>query len=266
MKKFLITCLLICAALPVKAQNAPLVIEVFTHPGCAPLVIDDYNADGSLKNPQDVDKKFNRRHVTSVFEDLIKEHPDAIALHYFNDLGNHGHDEHGNDIPMKTVGEELGEFFNNRSYTYYGHDNFLNKHGNIQMIINSDFKTDGTMKHVVDLAIEQSTAEQHIKPLIISKDANALQVEWPEIVLEEPITPLLIGYKKTQNNEENRAPIALNPVNIVTDFKKLKSWNGDAKTQSVSIEDMDADAFAIIAQSERRYNARPLIYAAGKIE
>ncbi len=248
---------------PANANDNPLVIEVFTYPNCAPTAFETlYNTDGSPKEPTDIDKKFNKRHIGNVFEDIIKEHPNAIALHYFNDSGFHIHDENGNDIPSETITEELSNFISNRSYIHYRNQSFLETNLNAQMVINGTYATEGSMKHVTDAAIFRSQNEHNIAPIKLAINSQNLKIAFPETTVDKNITPIVIGYKQKQKIDNNRAVPAIDPTNIVTSFKKLNLWNGEGRSETISTTDMDADGFALIAQDE--YTGE--IYAAGKIE
>lgn len=249
--------------IPANAADAPLVIEVFTYPGCDPIELKTYyNADGTTKKPTDIDKKFNKKHVGNVFEDIIKEHPNAIALHYFNDIGYHAHDENDNDIASETVSEELSEFIRDQSYINYRNQSFLEQSLNAQMVINGIYPVAGTMKHVADAAISRSQNEQKITPIKLAINGQNLKVELPESITAKSVTPVLIGYDQKQKIDDNRAIPAINPTNIVTSFKKLAVWNGESRSQTISIAGMSANGFALIAQDE--YTGE--IYGAGKVE
>lgn len=249
--------------LPAIAAEKPLVIEVFTYPSCAPGDFEKYyNPDGTLKEPSDADKKLNQKHIGSIFEEIIAEHPNAIALHYFNDITHHDHDENGNDVPVQTITKELSDFISDRSYLHYQSQNFLDGDITPQMIINGTYAPDGTIKQIADIAITRSQSEQNISPIKLAINGLKIQIELPKSHTDKSITPVLIGYHTKQRITNNRAAPAINPTNMVTSFKKLNPWRGEGRSQTVSIANMNADGFALIAQDE--YTGQ--IYAAGKVE
>ena len=270
MRIILLALFIACFPLITNAAEKPLVIEVFTYPGCIPLDRSTINPDGTAKEPTETDKKFNRKHVGNIFEEIISEHPNAIALHYFNDYGYHEHgedgnhkkDENGNEIIFETISEGLSNFIIQKSYKIYSNQSFLDEKTTAQMLINGTYKSKGTMKHVVDAAILKSQKEHNIKPAKLAIKGQLIEIELPEHAGAKGVKPLLIGYQKKQEIKPNKAVPAINPTNIVTSYKELETWNGEARSQTISIENMPANGFALIAQHEYKEE----IYTAGKVE
>ena len=206
MRIFLLS-LLVLFALPITSASATddlFVMEIFTYPSCSPReLITIYNPDGSVKDSNETQEKFNIKHIGSVFEEISNEHPNAITLHYFNDQGYHTHDENGADIPSETINQELATFFSDKSYIHYRNQTFLENSLNAQMVINGTYPIAGTMKHVAKAAIKKSQNEHKIATAILAINGQTLNIELPEIQTGQAITPFLIGYQQKQEIDKN---------------------------------------------------------------
>ena len=251
------------------AQTPSLLLEIFTSNGqssCGPTNEDEFhNADGSHKegvednHTHDNENGLAIKHIETIFSELTTEHPNIIALNYRQQQQTHEHDEQGNNITTEPVeiNEELNAFIQKRSYTYYRNKDFLDLYGNFQMVIGGEFKTVGTMKHIASAAINRYKSEHNPAPIKLAINGQKIEIETLENVTEKEIGLILIGYKKEIESPDN-TPLQ----NIVSSYKELTPWDGTARKETISINDMDADGFVIIAQDNRSGH----VHAIGKIE
>lgn len=242
--------------------NSPIVIEIFTHASCEPVTSDTVNPDGTYKNPTAADKKFNKKEVSSTLKDILDKSPQIIGLHYHSEAGAHRHDENGNDLPSVENNEDLTNFISERNVRYYELKDFMGVRSSGQMIIHGTHKTEGTKKEIVDAAINFIRSEQKTAPIKLAINGQNLEMNLPKVILDQEININIIGYNKQTPADNFIVQPALHPKNIVSDYKTLSPWNGGSRAQTITISDMEADGFAVIAQNTKTGR----IYAAGKVE
>lgn len=211
---------------PAIAKNTLPIIEVFTD---------------SMNMPRcgEVDTT-----LEEVFEDLIKENPNSIALNYQRIYSQ-------SQEPLDKD-EKLNTFIFDRNFLYYKQRDSMNPYATFRMVIGGAYKTSGRMKHIADAAIKRYESERSIPYTKLAIKGQNIEIELPKINTYKDLRVNLIGYKK--NSKEGQ--------NIVTSFKELKPWNGQSQQQTISIKEMEADGFALLAQDSRTAE----IYAAGKVE
>ena len=244
------------------AGTQPVLLEIFTSGGggsCAPATEDEFhNADSNHKDSIEDDHTHDHTHgdesniakkdVETVFTELIAENPNIIALNYKHQQQPHLHDEDGNDIITEPVeiNENLNEFNQKRSYTYYRNKGFLDQYSNFQMVIGGTYRTIGTMKHIADAAINRYKSEHNPATIRLAINGQNIEIETPKTITEKEIDLTLIGYKKEMESSD-QTPLQ----NIVSSYKELNTWDGAERKETISINEMDADGFVVIAQDRR---------------
>lgn len=251
---------------PAIAKDRPPIIEIFTYSsgGSCGLQGEDefHNADGSHKDG--IEDQHNHDEISTIsaldtFKNIIKENPDAIALQYYNNAAGlpHVHDKNGNDIIDKNaiiepVNPELIKFIEDRNYLYYRNQNALERFGSFEIVIDGQYKTKGSRENITNAAIKLGQAQENITEIKMVVKGQNITIELPKTNAERDLKVNLIGYKKNSYNGPNS----------ITSLKALKPWNGQKREETISISDMAADGFALLAQDGKTAK----IYAAGKVE
>ncbi len=290
MKNLLLLTLLTSAIfiLPNKnfASEGPLVIEVFTYKssrnnscGSGPMVEDEFHyADGTHKpgamehiapdveaetasidqnNPADVIQDIPVKRVEEVFVDLTEKHENAIALQYLSEQS------FAPGIMDVKKTRHLNDFFIRRHYIYRKNTDLLDQFSNLALTIGGQYQSQGNMEHVVNAAINLHKSETMPSEIKLKLEEGRLQMDIPATDLPRNIELTLVGYH--QKKKQSQFPPQEQEtyyINAVSDYKDLQSWNGLARQETISVADMDADGFALLAQDSRTGR----IFAAGKVE
>lgn len=270
-----LSCLLtsICSP-PSHAKDEPIVVEIFTYSPsssetCGSFVEDEFhNADGTHKEGISehhhlVDKTHDipLQNIEEVLTDLINEHADIIALQFNYDPNTYLRKDNKNkDFDKKN---ELNQLFNKRNYMYYKNSDLLDKHNRFQMVIGGKYKSMGTMKHIADSAINLYQTEKQASLIDMRIKEQQLEIEIPETLIEKEVPLTLVGYHQKKEIISNNPLIPdKDAINVVSHYETLKNWNGEERKETISISDINADGFALIAQNPDTAK----IIAAGKVE
>jgi len=250
-----------------QAQDTINVIEIFTantSSSCLPPEDEFHNADGSHKENIKGKHEHPEDKILNIFNEIIAQNPNVIGLQYYQQSATHSHDENGNDQPVQSETQEeiqetdpsLVQDMQKHRNQYYFNNGFLDEYTDAQMIINGKYKASGSHKDTVHAALALSKTQHMIKPITLKLNGDNLETSIPESNSASTLSLTLVGYTKTTQIEDTKRQ------NTVTSIKRLSDWNGIARQETISIADMNAKNFAIIAQDTKTGK----IYAAGKIE
>lgn len=255
----LFTNIVILPAVNTNAAQNVNVVEAFATSSCGLITNEEISEDGGYENPDHFVTKFNKKLPATTLNQLVEENPDIIALNYFDKSSVHQHDDEGNDIVIEGLKPEIADFILKRQYVYRRHGSFLNRDHNFQMVVNGQMKIRGEILDVARSTLKYTEKTTDIKKLEISKTGTTLNITLPKITPQKDVQMIVISYITEDKDDHDLEIIQINK-NIVQDYKMLDDWDGEAKTITADISDLDGDHYAILAQDMRHAT----IYAAGK--
>lgn len=186
------------------------------------------------------------------FEKIWNEHPEALILTCHDGFLNEAYKVQSNDFL---------EPCSRRKYSYSSaHD--LEAVSKSLVMVNGRYPANYAYPGVTESAIVMADALDHVETIVMAREDEALNIEFPALHSEDPLDldVFLYIYAPEVAEDEETGMRVINPVYLM---EVLEPWDGGARTVSQGIpEDIEGLSAVIIAQ-DRDFGG---IRAAGYIQ